>query len=238
MGNANAIPSGTGKGNLALSGTLDLNGNSIAVNGLADSAGTGTISNYGAADAQLTVGQNDVSSTYRGTIFDGSKVVGLRKEGTGNLALYGGNFYSGGTTIAAGQVTCDNDSAYGSGTITLSGGAMQAGSGTWYVNNNIVAQDGTSSFILTPSGCDFFLTGNLSGGGTVTRSTGGGHSVRLQGDNSNFTGTFVVPSGGWCTMLGGTPDGTTGVVPSGSAKPPGRTTSTCWLSSTATAPCN
>ena len=65
LGAANVIPDGAGKGSVNVAaGTFDLGGFSETINGL---TGSGTVDNSGAA-ATLTVGGNDTSSTFSGTL--------------------------------------------------------------------------------------------------------------------------------------------------------------------------
>ena len=78
LANAAASPSGTGKGNLALNGALDLDGVNSSVNGL---SGSGTVATSVAGSAALTVGLANASSTFAGTIQNGSGVVSLTKAG-------------------------------------------------------------------------------------------------------------------------------------------------------------
>lgn len=100
LGAANAIPDGAGKGNVALTGTLDLGSHSETINGL---SGTGVVDNtVGAGTCTLTVGGNNASSVFTGVIQNTSGAVALTKTGTGTLVLAGANTYSGATTINAG----------------------------------------------------------------------------------------------------------------------------------------
>ena len=75
----------------------------------------------------LTIGNTDNStpaSGFAGTISDSSSGT-LVKNGTGTLTLTGANTYHGGTTINAGSVAAGNNSALGSGLVTLAGGVLQ-----------------------------------------------------------------------------------------------------------------
>ena len=51
---------------------------------------------------------------------------GLTKNGAGLLVLNGPNTYSGGTTLAAGTLAVGNAGALGSGTLTITGGVLDA----------------------------------------------------------------------------------------------------------------
>ncbi len=101
VGGADAVPSGTGKGNVEVNGTLDLNGYSITVNGL---SGSGAVTSGVTGSVTLTVGANDQSSTFAGVIDDGSGTVGVVKAGAGTLKLSGANTYTGGTTLQQGTI--------------------------------------------------------------------------------------------------------------------------------------
>ena len=102
IGNAAAIPSGTGYGDVALNGTLDLNGFSIALNAL---GGSGTVTNSAPQSCTLTVGVDGESSGFAGLIEDGTGGVALTKLGDGTFTLTGDNTYSGVTTITAGTLS-------------------------------------------------------------------------------------------------------------------------------------
>lgn len=85
-------------------GTLDLDGNSITIGSLAGYGGIITDSSEGGVTTTLTVDQADYT-TFAGDIQNGdTELVALVKRGTGTLALYGNNVYTGGTTVAAGTL--------------------------------------------------------------------------------------------------------------------------------------
>ncbi len=74
------------------------------------------------ADRNLTVGSNDLSTTFSGTIQDAGS---LEKIGTGTLTLTGANIYHGGTTVTSGILLVSNSSGSGTGT-----GAVSVNAGT------------------------------------------------------------------------------------------------------------
>ncbi len=127
-GAANVLPSGPGTGNLNLvSGTtFDLNGFSQAINGL---NGAGTVDNRAAgASVVLTVGNNNASSTFSGTLVNTAGTLALAKTGSGTVTLVGNNSHSGGTTINQGILAISPVSAtnpLGSSPITLNGGTLR-----------------------------------------------------------------------------------------------------------------
>lgn len=104
LGSANALPSGAGKGDVYLYATLDLGGFDATVNGL---WGDGRVTNNrtSAGNNVLTVGANNASSTFSGTIQDGDAgVLGLTKTGVGTLTLTNPQTYTGATVITQGTV--------------------------------------------------------------------------------------------------------------------------------------
>src|SRR5207244_1270735 len=111
LGAANVIPDGTGKGNVSVTGTLDMGGFSETINGL---SGAGTVDNTVAGTPTLTVGGNDQGSTFSGVIKNTAGTLSLTKIGTGTLILSGANTYSGTTTISAGTLQIGAGSTTGS----------------------------------------------------------------------------------------------------------------------------
>src|SRR5205823_14149600 len=103
LGAANVIPDGSGKGNISVSGTLDLNTFSETINGL---SGAGTVDTVAGANPTLTVGNNDQTSLFSGVIENTAGTLALTKTGTGALTLSGtsANTYTGLTTINAGEL--------------------------------------------------------------------------------------------------------------------------------------
>jgi len=165
-GSNGALPSGSGKSDVTLDGTLDLNGYSPSVNGL---TGSGTVTAGVAGTATLSVGNNNQSSTFSGVIQDGSGTVSLTKVGTGTLYLTGTNTFSGGTTISAGSLQL----GYYSSTGSLGTGAV--------VDN--------ASLVFSRSGTAT-IPNAISGSGTVTLE-GSGNTVILTGNNT-YTGTTTI----------------------------------------------
>jgi len=72
-------------------------------------AGAGTITSSIAGAKTLTVGGDNTSTTFSGTIQDGSGTLSLTKAGTGNLTLSGSLTYTGATAINSGSIIIQND---------------------------------------------------------------------------------------------------------------------------------
>ena len=130
LGNVN----GLGTGGLTInSGTLELNGNSIS---LANLSGTGgTIQETANTVVTLTVGSDNTSTIFGGTLTDGvgNRILSLTKIGTGTLTLTGtnttgsANGNKGVTTVNDGVLRLNNASALSSDNLTLNGGVLGLG---------------------------------------------------------------------------------------------------------------
>ena len=92
LGAGNVIPDGAGKGNLSVSATLDLNTFSETINGL---SGVGIIDTVAGGSLVLTVGNNNVSSSFGGVIQNTAGSLALTKTGSGILTLTGANTFTG-----------------------------------------------------------------------------------------------------------------------------------------------
>ncbi|HEY1379144.1 MAG TPA: autotransporter-associated beta strand repeat-containing protein [Gemmataceae bacterium] len=161
----------------ATGGTLSVNGRNVAVGSLAGTGGT--VNNNTATPATLTVGGNNASTTYGGTIVDGSTgALALTKVGTGTLTLTGTNTYSGGTTINAGAVSVPTDAALGTGPVTI---------GSAFATLNYTGTTATArafalggSTLAVAAGQTVTLNGSvvsngyLGGAGTFATGTAGG----------------------------------------------------------------
>jgi len=139
IGIVDAIPHGSGKGNVVLSdrggnahgyGTLDLLTNTITINGLSGAGGTVTTSSADAGTSTLTVGDNDATATFSGVINDGAsgRQLALTKTGSGVQILTGVNGYTGATTVNGGTLAINGTI---SSPVTVYGGVL-GGTGTLY----------------------------------------------------------------------------------------------------------
>ena len=110
LGNVNALQDSTV--NIDVNDGLDITTNTLDAS-LGGLAGTGNL-NLGAQ--QITVGSNHDNTTYAGVL---SGTGNLTKQGNGTLGLAGANTHSGGTLLEGGTLSLANDSAAGTGTITV-----------------------------------------------------------------------------------------------------------------------
>jgi autotransporter-associated beta strand protein len=90
--------------------------------------------------ATLTVGADDSSTTYSGTLANGgAAALGLTKIGAGALMLTAANTYTGPTTVSRGTLLVNGSLAAGSA-LTVQSGATLGGSGT--IGGVVSVQDG------------------------------------------------------------------------------------------------
>jgi autotransporter-associated beta strand protein len=122
---ANVLPNATNvasnSGDVSLNGILNLNGTAQAINGF---SGSGLVDNTAVGVAALTVGVNNIGGTFSGTIQDTGGNLTLVKNGSGSLTISGTNAYAGGTTLNLGTLSPKNNSAFGTGALTVNGGII------------------------------------------------------------------------------------------------------------------
>jgi len=120
---------------------------------------------------------------------------------SGNYTFTGPGTVSGATTLTkegTGTLFLQNTGANNfSGTITISGGTLQAGDGSTagagQLGSGNIVLSGGSLALERPVGDDFALANIISGAGTLTQQ--GGDTVTLTGNNSAFNGSFNVTGG-------------------------------------------
>ena len=116
-------------------------------------------------------------------------VTSINKTGSGTLNLTGANTYTGGTTLTAGTIGVGNNTALGTGSLTMSDATtLKALSGVALAN--LVTLNGASTF--DTNGQSLGMTGVISGVGSLTK-TGLG-SLSLNAANT-YTGNTLIQSG-------------------------------------------
>lgn len=190
-------------GDSAISGTLKYTGPTVTTNrgidmtgstggATIEAAGSGSltladvlVSGAGAKSLTLT-GTNTGLNTVTGIIPDSADGdTSLVKSGTGTWRLSGVNTYTGGTTLTGGRLIANNNSALGTGTVTLSGGTLNVPS-TRTISNTLT---------FTSTGNASVLAGNGTFSSAVNATT---NSVLAPGDSVgtlSFSNGLTLASG-------------------------------------------
>lgn len=132
----------------------------------------------------------------------------LTENVTWSLYFYGDNSaYTGNWTITGDYVWSNNkyatkqdgwagdgDYSFGSGTITINGGALGLVNNNGYIWNDIIVPAGKTTSLVKLNGTNVgHLTGNITGEGTIeihNNNTSG--TISLEGDNSAFNGMWKI----------------------------------------------
>ena len=193
---------------VAAGATLDLGGVSQQVASLSDYAsGSGTVTNSGVYLATLTIGDS-TSTTFSGLIQDGANPSALAKVGAGTLTLANNNTYTGGTTVAAGQLLLNagNNTLAPAGGITVSGGTLNLGGYSQNATSGIISfQGGTvTGGTISNSGSPYdaqsgAVAAVLGGSAGLSKTTSG--TVTLA-NNNTYSGVTTVAAGR-LTLAGG-----------------------------------
>jgi autotransporter-associated beta strand protein len=157
-------------------------GGTIGINQLTGSGTTaGSIEGLGTLNLgakQLTVGTNNLSTTFGGVIQgSGGSLV---KTGTGMLTLTGNNTYTGATVIDGGVLSING--GFASSSMTVNAGGVLGGTGT--VSSTTIGNGGT----LAPGNS----IGTLTVNGSLTFNSGSFYAVEVSpstADRTNVTGT-------------------------------------------------
>lgn len=173
-------------------------------------AGNFTLRNNLAAPVTLSVGTNNASTTFSGTL---SGPGGIVKTGTGSLTLSGANTYNGTTTLSSGTLIAGGNSSFGTGPLTIINGTL-GGSGSPIVLGNPV---NIGQFLYFTGSSNLTFTGpmtNTSASYMNLRSTSSGSTtfsdINLSSSTTNqellFSGTGifyvngVIANGGTSTV--------------------------------------
>ncbi|MCW1925721.1 autotransporter-associated beta strand repeat-containing protein [Luteolibacter arcticus] len=194
-------------------GTFDLSGLSETINNLAGA--TGTVDNSAAGPAILTLGSNNGTATFSGTIQNTGGALGLTKIGSGTATLSGVSTYTGPTTVNGGVLLLSGapSSLSASATpITLGGGEFRLNNTTAAGGNNNNRIADTQGFLLNGGGF-FNYIGSDAGASTetigpVTLGAGGQARIGMAGTPTNIA-TLTLASltrnaGGVVALVNGT----------------------------------
>jgi fibronectin-binding autotransporter adhesin len=179
-------------------GDLNTTGNTNAVTNIR------VLNNVASTVATWQVGALGLTSTYTGTIIDGTGISGLNKVGTGAWTLSGSSSYSGGTTVSDGTLTGSVAGALGSGFVTVKPtAATSTATDNAMVNttNSIASAAAVTVNSETSDGgfgigqINFNGTapviGSLTGNGNVVLNNAGGTALTTgNGSSTTFSGVI------------------------------------------------
>ncbi len=201
IGNDSAL--GTGSLSMAAGTTLSFNGDYMIAN---DIAITG--------DPYFTPSSGH-TDTISGVISNGSSAGTLEMNGIGTLILTGTNTYTGGTTLSFGTIKIGNDSALGTGSLSMAAGTTLSFNGDYTIANDIAITG--DPYFTPPSGSTDTISGVISDGSSAgTLEMNGAGTLVLTG-NDTYTGGTVISAGTLQIGAGGTSGSVTGDITDNSA---------------------
>jgi autotransporter-associated beta strand protein len=203
----------TGSGTLAVTGTSSYTGSTQVSAGTLSVSGSMTTTSgitiagdalltttaFNKVVTPLTVDTNGIfelnlnsgSATAILSDFMASQPGIFQKRGSDTLNLNAANTYTGGTNLLAGPLGVGNNSALGTGTLTMAGSTTLNFNDNHTVSNS-VAIDSGSVVMATLTSSGGTLGGVISGDGQITVQGSG--SLTLSGTNT-FNGNVVIDSG-------------------------------------------
>ncbi|MEI7782454.1 MAG: autotransporter-associated beta strand repeat-containing protein, partial [Planctomycetota bacterium] len=189
--NASAL----GRGLVTANGNLNVNGLTLTVNGLAGTTGViGSATNA----SVIAVDTTGTSTTFSGTIQNGSGTMGLTVLGTGTLAISGSNTHSGATNVNAGTLRIANQNAVQNSTVTMSGGSLVFDSS---VTGNAFTFGGLSG-TTSGAGYDIALRNNAGTPAAVALTVGGNNASTTYAGALSGSGSLTKTGSGTLTLSG------------------------------------
>lgn len=207
--------SSAGSGIVTLNGTLQLQNSDAAINGL---GGSGSVTVSSGAATSLTLDGDSGTSTFSGVIEDGVGTVSVTKTGGSTQVFSGANTYTGVTTVEEGTLVVGNDTALGTGSVTITNNGTGDGtlelSGTSIANGlTLVGRDNTSSHVdASAAGSQITGAVDLTNGGntpdnfTITAQLGADLTLTSTGsigDSDGASGALNLGGDGALNLEGG-----------------------------------
>jgi fibronectin-binding autotransporter adhesin len=188
-------------GNVTLtSGTFDLAGFTETINQFAVTAAASVTA--GTLNATGGYSFSNASSTVTVAAALGGGAAALTKSGAGTLLLTGASSFSGGSTVNGGAVQVGNNSALGSGAVSLTAATLQSDSATARTLANPLTVGGSVTLGASNTGALTFSSttpASLSDNTALTTSVG----VTLSGGLSGTAGRTLTKAGSSVLTLAG-----------------------------------
>jgi fibronectin-binding autotransporter adhesin len=150
--------------------------------------------------SNLTITANANDLTIGGIIGNGAGNA-ITKAGAGTLTLSGTNTYTGGTTLSAGTLNINNNSALGTGTLTIAGGTID-NTDTPNAHTLTNAQAWNGNFAFTGTNNLTFSTGAVTLGSNLT-ITANANDLTIGGIIGNGAGNAITKAGNGTLTLSG-----------------------------------
>ena len=208
--NTGSISGGLSSDGSTRAAALAFTGGSNFVTTNAGGSYTGNFSIANANSGTLTLLQTAAGgatgSAAYSNVITGSGSVAVTTDSGYTVTLSGANAYTGGTALTSGTLVIGNNSALGSGNLSVAAGTMLSFSnaGNFTVGNNIsISGDPTFS---PPTGTTQTITGvisNATGGAPVgSVVVNGGGTLALTNTNT-YTGSTTINAGSTLALQGG-----------------------------------
>lgn len=211
LGADNALPHGTGKGDIWLrcwstgASLLDMNGHNAIINGLTHWNSPKGLSNIvdnvsAGGTVTLTLGGGNATAFFAGQIRNTTGTLNLTKIGTGSQTLSGTNSYSGTTTVNGGTLVVSGALSNAVPLTVNAGGTLQADlttnpGGVFNPASSVTLAGGTLNIKGKNSGTSSQALADLTvnpAGSTISLTPNGG------------SGTTLTLSNTWTRLVGGT----------------------------------
>ena len=151
-------------------------------------AGAGTIDNTSTTNFTLTAGGDNTSTAFTGVIqATGTGTLALTKSGNGTLSLSGANAYDAATTISAGAINIQSNTALGTttGSTSVTSGAALEVQNNITVTGELLTLNG-AGVTATPLGALRNVSGNNTLTGAITLASAS--TIRSDADTLTLSG--------------------------------------------------
>lgn len=187
--------------------TFNISGDTVTLgNDIINNSGNGQVINLPLKLARATfIRANSGDITINGPVRGNGGIV---KSGVSTVYLRGANTFTGGVTVngvnaggwppnnvlaltgvGTGTIGAPLSGPAGTGAIVMNGGALM-NNGTAVIYNDLIIKDSVKSYMYSDGG-GLTLAGKMKGNGIIEHDGANTNGLQLNGDNSEFTGTFI-----------------------------------------------